>query len=146
MNWEGWFSIGVTTLCVCTLAFTRFSPDIVMVGGLTVLLLVGILTPAEALSVLANEGMVTVGALYVVVAGLREAGGIGWIVNSVLGRPKSLRHVQVRLMTPVAAMSAFLNNTPVVAMFILAVSDWSKRNGLSVSKVMVPRNAPPRCH
>ncbi len=138
MGWEGWFSIGITTLCFTTLAVTRYSPDIVMVGGLTLLLLAGVLSPEQALSGLANEGMVTVGVLYVVVAGLRETGGIGWIVHSVLGRPQSLLHAQIRLMAPVAAMSAFLNNTPVVAMFIPAISDWAKRNRLSVSKLMIP--------
>ncbi len=138
MGWEGWFSIGITILCFTTLALTRYSPDIVMVGGLTLLLLAGVLSPEQALSGLANEGMVTVGVLYVVVAGLRETGGIGWIVHSVLGRPQSLLHAQIRLMVPVAAMSAFLNNTPVVAMFIPAISDWAKRNRLSVSKLMIP--------
>lgn len=138
MGWEGWYSIFVTTLCFSTLALTRYSPDIVMVGGLTLLLLAGVLSPEQALSGLANEGMVTVGVLYVVVAGLRETGGIGWIVHSVLGRPRSLQHAQIRLMAPVAAMSAFLNNTPVVAMFIPAINDWAKRNSLSVSKLMIP--------
>jgi di/tricarboxylate transporter len=138
MGWEGWFSIGITVLCFTTLAVTRYSPDIVMVGGLTLLLLAGVLSPEQALSGLANEGMVTVGVLYIVVAGLRETGGIGWIVHSVLGRPRSLLHAQIRLMLPVATMSAFLNNTPVVAMFIPAISDWAKRNSLSVSKLMIP--------
>jgi len=138
MGWEGWFSIGVITLCFSTLALTRYSPDIVMVGGLTLLLLAGVLSPEQALSGLANEGMVTVGVLYVVVAGLRETGGIGWIVKSVLGRPRSLQYAQIRLMAPVAAISAFLNNTPVVAMFIPAINDWAKRNRLSVSKLMIP--------
>lgn len=138
MGWEGWFSIGVTTLCFSTLALTRYSPDIVMVGGLTLLLLAGVLSPEQALLGLANEGMVTVGALYVVVAGLRQTGGIDWIVHSVLGRPRSLLHAQIRMMAPVAALSAFLNNTPVVAMFIPAISDWAKRNRLSVSKLMIP--------
>ena len=113
MSWEGWYSIAVTTLCFGILAFTRYSPDIVLVGGLTLLLLAGVLSPEQALSGLANEGMVTVGVLYIVVAGLRETGGIGWIVYSVLGRPRSLQHAQIRLMAPVAVMSAFLNNTPV---------------------------------
>ncbi|MBT8120625.1 MAG: anion permease [Gammaproteobacteria bacterium] len=138
MGWEGWYSIAVTTLCFSTLALTRYSPDIVLVGGLTLLLLAGVLSPEQALSGLANEGMVTVGVLYIVVAGLRETGGIGWIVHSVLGRPRSLLHAQIRLMAPVAAMSAFLNNTPVVAMFIPAINDWTKRNRLSVSKLMIP--------
>jgi di/tricarboxylate transporter len=138
MGWESWFSIGVTTLCFSILALTRISPDIVMVGGLTLLLLAGVLSPEQALAGLANEGMVTVGVLYVVVAGMRETGGISWIVHSVLGRPRSLLHAQLRLMTPVAVMSAFLNNTPVVAMFIPAVKDWARRNKLSVSKLMIP--------
>jgi len=138
MEWESWFSIGVTTLCFSILALTRISPDIVMVGGLTLLLLAGVLSPEQALAGLANEGMVTVGVLYVVVAGMRETGGISWIVHSVLGRPRSLQHAQLRLMAPVAVMSAFLNNTPVVAMFIPAVKDWARRNRLSVSKLMIP--------
>mgnify|MGYP001814552862 CR=1 FL=1 len=138
MSWEGWYSIAVTTLCFGILAFTRYSPDIVLVGGLTLLLLAGVLSPEQALSGLANEGMVTVGVLYIVVAGLRETGGIGWIVYSVLGRPRSLQHAQIRLMAPVAVMSAFLNNTPVVAMFIPAINDWAKRNRQSISKLMIP--------
>ncbi|MDX2487943.1 MAG: SLC13 family permease, partial [Gammaproteobacteria bacterium] len=101
-------------------------------------LLAGVLSPEQALSGLANEGMVTVGVLYVVVTGLRETGGISWIVHSVLGRPRSLQHAQIRLMAPVAAISAFLNNTPVVAMFIPAINDWARRNRLSVSKLMIP--------
>jgi len=138
MGWEGWFAIAITSLCFTTLALTRYSADIVMLGGLTLLLLAGVLSPEQALSGLANEGMVTVGVLYVVVAGLRETGGISWIVHSVLGRPRSLLGAQLRLMTPVAAMSAFLNNTPVVAIFIPAISDWARRNRLSVSKLMIP--------
>ena len=138
MGWEGWFSIAITILCFSTLALTRYSPDIVMVGGLTLLLLAGVLSPEQALSGLANEGMVTVGVLYIVVTGLRETGGISWIVHSVLGRPRSLQHAQSRLMVPVAAISAFLNNTPVVAMFIPAINDWARRNRLSVSKLMIP--------
>jgi len=138
MDWEGWYSIAVTMLCFGTLALSRYAPDTVMVGGLTLLLVAGVLTPEQALAGLANEGMVTVGVLYVIVAGLRETGGIDWIAHSVLGRPRSLRQAQLRMMAPVAAMSAFLNNTPVVAMFIPAVSDWAKRHRLSVSKLMIP--------
>jgi di/tricarboxylate transporter len=125
-------------ICFFGLALNRFAPDIIMVGGLTLLLVCGTLTPAEALAGLANEGMVTVGVLYVVVSGLKETGGIAWIVNSLLGKPKSLSHAQTKLMTPVAALSAFLNNTPIVALFIPAVKEWAKQNRLSVSKLMIP--------
>ena len=135
---EAWLVICVLLLCFSMLALNRFAPDIIMMGGLTLLLISGVLTPAEALAGLANEGMVTVGILYVVVTGIRETGGIAWIVHSLLGQPRSLGDAQLKLMAPVAALSAFLNNTPVVAIFIPAVQDWAKRHRLAVSKLMIP--------
>lgn len=138
MSWDAWFTLGVVALCFGFLARNRTPPDITMAGGLTLLLVSGVLTPAQALAGFANEGMVTVGVLYVVVTGVRETGGIAWIVQRVLGQPRSTQHAQVRLMVPTAVISAFLNNTPVVAMFIPAVKDWAKRYRLSVSSLMIP--------
>jgi di/tricarboxylate transporter len=138
MSWQAWFTLGVVALCFGLLARNRAPPDIAMAGGLTLLLVSGVLTPAQALAGFANEGMVTVGVLYVVVTGVRETGGIGWIVQRVLGQPRSTRHAQFKLMVPTAVISAFLNNTPVVAMFIPAVKDWAKRYRLSVSSLMIP--------
>jgi di/tricarboxylate transporter len=74
----------------------------------------------------------------VVVTGLTETGAVGWIVQSLLGRPSSPINARLRLMAPVAAMSAFLNNTPVVAIFIPAVEDWAKRHRLAISRLMIP--------
>ena len=138
MAWEAWFTLSIVILCFGLLASNRFSPDLILMGGLTLLLVSGIVTPEQALAGLANEGMVTVAVLYIVVTGFRETGGINWIVQSVLGFPKSLAHAQLKVMAPVAALSAFLNNTPVVAIFIPAIDDWAKRHGLSVSKLMLP--------
>lgn len=138
MSWEAWFTLAVVALCFGLLVRNRAPPDIAMAGGLTLLLISGVLTPAQALAGFANEGMVTVGVLYVVVTGIRETGGIGWIVHKVLGQPRSLGHAQLKMMVPTALMSAFLNNTPVVAMFIPAVKDWAKCHRLSVSSLMIP--------
>jgi len=138
MPLEAWFTLTVIALCFALLAATRVAPDIILMGGLTLLLLSGVLTPAQALSGLANEGVVTVGALYIVVAGLKDTGAIAWVVQYILGRPKSIRGAQLRMMLPVATMSAFLNNTPVVAMMIPAVQDWARRYRLSVSKLLIP--------
>ena len=138
MTWEAWFALSIVILCFSLLALNRASPDLVLMAGLTPLLVIGIVTPAQALAGLANEGMVTVAVLYIVVSGFRETGGINWIMQSVLGYPRSLTHAQLKLMMPVATLSAFLNNTPVVAIFIPAVNDWAKRYGISVSKLMIP--------
>ncbi len=138
MGWEAWFSVGVIVLNISLLIFTRIGADIVLVSGVTVLLLTGILTPSEAFSGLSNEGMITVGVLYIVVAGLRETGGVNWLGQRLFGRPKSLPRAQFRMMAPIAALSAVLNNTPLVAMMIPAVSDWAKRNSFAASKLMIP--------
>jgi len=138
MAWEAWFVLLVVSICFGLLASNRFSPDLILMGGVTLFLVSGIISPSQALAGLANEGMVTVAVLYIVVTGIRETGGINWIVQSVLGVPKSLANAQLKVMVPVAALSAFLNNTPVVAVFIPAIEDWAKRNRLSVSKLMLP--------
>ncbi len=138
MGWEAWVSVGVVLFNVLLLVLTRIGADIVLVSGVTVLLLLGILSPSDALSGLANEGMVTVGVLYVVVAGLRETGGVNWLGQRLFGRPKKLAGAQFRLMAPITALSAVLNNTPLVAMMIPAVSDWAKRNRFPASKLMIP--------
>ncbi|MCP5312214.1 MAG: SLC13 family permease [Chromatiaceae bacterium] len=137
-GWEGWFTLGVTTASFLLFAFTRIAPDIVTSAALSLLLIVGVVTPAEGLIGFANEGMLTVAVLYVVVTGLTETGAVAWIVQSLLGRPRSDTHARLRLMAPVAALSAFINNTPVVAIFIPAVQDWAKRHRLELSRLMIP--------
>jgi len=138
MNLEAWITIAVISTCFLTLLLTRWAADIVLMGGLTLLLVFGIVSPEAALSGMANEGMVTVGVLFIVSAGLKETGAINWITDTLLGRPASVTNAQFRVMAPVAAMSAFLNNTPVVAMLIPAVSDWARKYQLSISKLLMP--------
>jgi di/tricarboxylate transporter len=138
LGWDGWLSLGVVAFCFVMFVWHRAAPDIVTSAGLALLLLFGVLTPTEALAGFSNEGMLTVAVLYVVVTGLTETGAVGWIVQPLLGQPRSPVHARLRVMAPVAAMSAFLNNTPVVAIFIPAVQDWAKRHRLELSRLMIP--------
>ena len=138
MGLAAWFTLALVLFLVSLLTFTRVSPDIILSAGLTLLLVFGILTPEQAFSGFANPGVITVGVLYIVVAGLQETGGVHWLSRRLLGKPKSLADAQLRLMTPVTFISAFLNNTPVVAMLIPAVNDWAQRHRLAASKLMIP--------
>ena len=118
------------------LALTKIPADAVLVAALTALLTlpvpdgegglrVGVLTPDEGLAGFSNSGLMTVGVLFLVVCGLRESGGVDWIAQRFLGRPRTLHGALVRVIAPVSTMSAFLNNTPVVAMLIPALDDWA---------------------
>ncbi|WP_373092027.1 SLC13 family permease [Zhongshania sp.] len=135
---DAWIVLGVISACLVALIFSRRPPDMILCGGVVVLLLLGVLSPKEALAGMSNEGMVTVGVLFIVAQALSETGVVSWISHSMLGRPRSARVAQLRLMAPVAAFSTILNNTPVVAMMIPAVRDWAKRNNLPVSQLMIP--------
>lgn len=137
-SWQAWATVGVILLILVMLIWNRVSTDVLIVGGVTLLVLMGILTPREAVAGMANEGMLTVAVLFVVVAGLQETGGVTWLGQRLLGRPKNIIAAQMRLMIPVAGFSAVMNNTPLVAMLIPAVSEWAKQHHLSVSKLMIP--------
>jgi di/tricarboxylate transporter len=138
MSLEAWIALGVVVATLCALVATRIAPDIVFVGALTLLMLTGVLTPEAALAGLGNPGLATVGVLYVVVSGLVDTGGIHALGVRLLGQPKSVAGAQTRLMLPVMGLSAFLNNTPVVAMMVPFVEDWAKRCRIPVSKLMIP--------
>ena len=121
-----------------SLALTQLATDVVMLAGLTVLLIGGVVSPREALAGFANEGVMTVGILYVVVAGLRDTGAMSALAQQWFGRPRSVAAAQLRMMLPVAAMSAFMNNTPLVAAMLPALSDWGRRLQIPLSQLLLP--------
>lgn len=138
MSFDAWLTVTVTLCCLGTLVLTRLGTDITLMAGLTVLLLFKVVTPDAAFSGFANEGVLSIAVLYVVATGLRDTGAINSLIGLLFGRPRSARGAQLRMMLPVTFMSAFLNNTPIVATFLPAVSDWAKRQRISVSKLMIP--------
>ncbi len=138
MSFDAWYCLGVLAAVFVLLAATQLGPDLILIGGVVLLLVKGIVTTGEALNGLANEAVATVGVLFVVSAGVRDTGAVTWLAEKLFGRPKSAESAVVRLMVPAAAVSAFMNNTPLVAMLIPAVSDWAKQCRVSVSKLMIP--------
>lgn len=138
MGFEAWFTLAVVAMVLGLLATSRVSPDLALGGGLMLLLLCGVLPTEEALAGFANEGMITIALLFVVSAGVVETGGITWLADRLFGRPKSVLQAVRRLMIPTAGLSAFLNNTPLVAMLIPAVNEWAKQHRIAPSKLMIP--------
>lgn len=138
MDWHGWLTVLLTASVLLTLVFTRFTPDMVLMLALTILSVAGVLDAKQALAGFSNEGLITVAAMFVIAAGISSTGGVELVVNNLLGNPKTTRGALFRLALPLIPLSAFLNNTPVVATMIPAVSRWSKRIGIAPSKLMIP--------
>jgi di/tricarboxylate transporter len=140
-NWQAVLTGGIVTATLAALLFIQRAPDMVMIGGVVLLLAVGVLTPDEALRGMSNEGMITVAALFVVASAVERTGALASLVDRALGRPKSLASAQLRTMIGPGVISAFTNNTPVVALMVPAIRDWAKKHRLSVSKLLMPMNA-----
>jgi di/tricarboxylate transporter len=132
------FTLGVVGLVFALLAFSRLTPDVILIGAVVVLLLTGVIDVEQALGGLSNEGMITIAVLFVVGAAVRETGAVDFITARLFGRPKSAENAIARMMFPTMALSAVMNNTPLVAMMIPAVNDWARTYRIPVSKLLIP--------
>ncbi len=138
MEWQGWFSLGLAAAALLLMSIGRFGPHLVMMGVLIILSATGILDATQALAGFSNSGLITVVAMFVVAAGIHHSGGVDLLVHHVLRSPRTVRGAQARIAFPVALLSGFLNNTPVVATMIPAIHAWSRKIGIAPSKLMIP--------
>lgn len=138
MEWQGWYTIGIVALTLGAMIRGIAGPDLIMMAGLFALAAVGVLTPQETFAGFANEALWAVGVLFIVSAGLRGTGALEPFVERFFGRARNVRSGLARMTPPLAALSAFLNNAPIVAMMTPTVIDWARRNGMSASKFLAP--------
>ena len=138
MGWEGWFTLAVVVVTLIAMVREIAGPDLIMMAGLFALASVGILTPAETFSGFSNPALAAVGVLFVVSAALRETGALDLTVVRLFGRSNSESGGLARMVPPIAVMSGFLNNAPIVAMMTPVVLDWTRRRGLSPSRLLIP--------
>lgn len=137
-NWEALFTLLVVLGIIIALVREWIRPDLVFLTALGVLLFAGIVTPAQAFSGFSNEAVFTVGALFVIAAGVQNTHAFDAMERLVLPETASLHSALARMMGSTAVLSAFLNNTPIVAMLIPQVQQWADRTGHAVSKLLIP--------
>jgi di/tricarboxylate transporter len=143
-----WLAITVTlaviAVAIIGIMIYRFPADITLLGCLTILLIYGTIDPenglklADGLQGFANPGVLTVAVLFVLADGLYRTGAFEWLGIQLLGVPKNRLSAQVRTMLPAAILSAFLNNTPVVALMMPIINDWCRKHRISVSHLFLP--------
>lgn len=128
----------VLVLIVIGITVLHVTPYLVLSGALGILVVANVIQPDEAFLGLGNEGVITVALLFIVADGLNQTGGLAGLGRRVLGNSSDLRVGQIRTMGPVAVMSAFLNNTPVVALMLPIVLDWAKKQRVAASSMLMP--------
>ncbi|MFH1464377.1 MAG: SLC13 family permease [Pseudomonadota bacterium] len=130
-------TLAVVIAMVVLLAADRAPPDLVLFGGLALLMVAGIVQPHHALAGFSNPATATVAVLLVVAEAARETGALMAISGLIFGQVTRPRVALLRLALPVTALSAFLNNTPIVAMLIPVVHDYARRIQQSPSRFLM---------
>ncbi len=138
MEWQGWFTLAIIAFVFVVMVRSLIPADIVVWGGTVLLGLVGIITPEEVVSGFANKSVLTIGALFVVAAAMRETGALDRIGARMLGRARTECGALLRLAPQVAGLSAFLNNTAVVSMVIPIINDWCRKHRIAPSRMLLP--------
>ncbi len=131
-------TLGVVVAAIVAMMVSRAGPDLILLAGLTILIIAGVVPADDAVHGFSNPGLLSVAFLFIVAEGIAQTGAISVMIQKMLGLPTSRITALLRIMLPTATMSAFLNNTPVVAVMLPILDDWSKKCRLSVSQLMLP--------
>ena len=130
--------IAVMLLLVLSLYREWLAPLPAFFGAASLFTLTGLLDPAEMLSGFANVQIAVIMMLLVMGGLVRKTSVVGVFFDRIFKTRYSYRGFLVRLMSYTALLSAFLNNTPIVATLIPYVYDWGNKKDISPSKLLIP--------
>jgi di/tricarboxylate transporter len=138
-----WLTALVLLGILVLLAIDATGPDAIFGAALIVLLFGGVISPREALAGFSNQGMVTVGLLFIVSQAVQNTGVFTGIAEWLFAGTRGARHTPrrgllLRLMAPVTVLSAVLNNTPIVTIFTPVVKRWAEALGVAPSRLLIP--------
>lgn len=134
-----WYTLILLILMTIVLVKEIFDPDIAIFSVLLLLIVGKIINLDEAFAGFSNSGMLTVGFLFIVAKALQETGVLNRLGDIFLGyNVKSTSVKLLRLLFPVASVSAFFNNTPIVAMLVPVITSWARKNNYAASKFLIP--------
>ncbi len=139
MDFSFYYTAVLLVLMTVSLIKEWIEADIIIFSTLILMIVGGVISVQEAFVGFSNHGMLTVCFLFIVAGGLQKTGILNDIGKLLLGRRAGTPRMKlIRLLFPVASISAFFNNTPVVAMLIPIVRSWAVKNEYSISKFLIP--------
>lgn len=113
--------------------------DLVALSGMCVLLATGVLGEEELKKVFSNPAPMTIGAMFVLGEALQRTGAIDWLAHRFENwAGKSMNRALIILALIVVPLSAFMNNTPVVIVFLPVMMAFARKSGLKASKLLIP--------
>ncbi len=139
MTWEIALVLLLLVAVLVSFVWEKIPPDLTAMALFVVLIAGGFMTSGEAFSVFSNTAPLTVGAMFILSAALVKCGAIdrlSGLVESSSNLPYAV--VMAVLVAFVAGISAFINNTPVVVVFLPVVLNLARKMQLAPSKLLIP--------
>lgn len=134
-----WLTLIVLIVSIALFIWDRWRVDIVALGVLLSLAILGVVTPQEAVAGFSNNTLISFAALFVVGGAVFQTGLADLIAGAILRvAGKSELRLLVVLMCAVATMSAFISSTGVVALMLPAVLSLARKAQIAPSKLLIP--------
>lgn len=139
MSIDAYITIAVIVISMTLFILEKLSVDVIALGIIVVLVLSGVISPEQGFQGFANEAVLTVMAMFILSAAIIHTNAIEHIGPTITRfLKKSYTTSITSLAVVVGTMSAFVNNTPVVATFIPVINKSAKKAGLSASRFLIP--------
>lgn len=138
LGYHAWITLFVIVASFATLIRTKLPVYFVFMVGLATLTLTGCIGLKTATEGFSSSTIVMLVGLYFVISALETTGFMKEVAVKMLGKPRSYNHAIVRVMLVVGALSGFLSNTAVVALFVKVVKLWAKQLNIAPSKLLIP--------
>jgi di/tricarboxylate transporter len=139
ISWKSVVTLAILTAAIYGFISEKVGPDLTAFLALLALLLTGILSPLEAFSGFSHPATVSVAAMLVLSAGVERSGALEFVARRVLTRlGRSELVFTIVTMLVIAGISAFVNNTAAVAIFIPTIVQACGRAGISPGRVLMP--------
>jgi di/tricarboxylate transporter len=139
MTTDQWITIGIIMVAIILFITEWLSVDVIGLVIISLFMVSGVLTPLEAVKGFSNNATVTIAAMFALSAAILKTGqlgAIGYYLSKVLMKSKTKGILLIMILTGV--ISAFINNTPVVAVFIPIILAASAKAKISASKILIP--------
>ncbi len=138
MTHDAYLTLAILVVTFGLLIKTKLPAVAVFMGALGAAITLHLAPTDELLKGFSNQGMLTVAVLYIVAAGMYATGAITMLMNRLIGLPKHIMTAQIKILPPIAVGSAFLNNTPLVAMMIPVIRDLTQSARLPGKHLYLP--------
>lgn len=137
-SWQIWLTACVGIAILVGLIKDLFPPYIVMLIGAGTLVLSGVVSPVEFAGGFFKQVIFILAFLFVIIRALEVNGILGLALKYLSPKTSKYPWQIATLMGPVGAMSAFLNNTPLVMLFTPVLQKWAAQKKLYASRYLIP--------